>query len=44
MSKYLSDYNLHVLTNIISGVETTGVYSDERNWGCFTEAYNCTKN
>ena len=44
MSKYLNDYNLHVLTNVISGVQTSGRYSDERNWGCFTEAYNCTPN
>lgn len=45
MSKYLSDYNLHVLTNIISGVETYGQqYSDERNWGDFTPAYAATDN
>ena len=45
MSKYLSDYNLHVLTNVISGVETYGQrYSDERNWSDFTPAYAATKN
>lgn len=45
MSKYLNDYNLHVLTNIISGVETYGQrYSDQRNWGDFTPAYANTSN
>lgn len=45
MSKYLSDQNLHILTNVISGVETYGQrYSDERDWGDFTEAYANTKN
>jgi peptidoglycan hydrolase-like protein with peptidoglycan-binding domain len=42
-SQYLSDYNMHVLTNMISGVESYHqTYSDERNWSSFAEAYNCT--
>lgn len=45
MSKYFSDYNLQVITNIISGVQTYGQrYSTERNWGDFTQAYANTKN
>lgn len=45
MSKYFSDQNLHIITNIISGIETYGQrYSDERNWGDFTQAYANTKN
>ena len=45
MSKYFSDYNLQVITNIISGVQTYGQrYSTERNWGDFTQAYANTAN
>ena len=45
MSKYFNDYNLHVITNVISGVETYGQrYSDQRNWGDFTQAYANTVN
>lgn len=44
-SQYLSDYNLHVLTNMISGVESYHqTYSDERNWSSFAEAYDNTSN
>ena len=45
MSKYFSNKNLKVITNIISGVQTYGQrYSEERNWGDFTQAYANTKN
>jgi hypothetical protein len=45
MSKYFNNENLHVITNIISGIETYGQqYSDERDWGNFTEAYAATAN
>lgn len=40
MSKYLSDYNLKVLTNVISGVESYGQqYSTERRWDAWANAY-----
>ena len=40
MSKYLDDYNLQVLTNIISGVESYGQqYSTERRWSAWADAY-----
>ena len=45
MSKYLNDKNLHILTNIMSGIQTYGQrYSDERDWGNFTPAYAATAN
>ena len=45
MSKYFNDKNLHIITNIISGIETYGQqYSDERDWGNFTQAYAATSN
>lgn len=45
MSKYLSDENLHVLTNVISGVESYGQrYSDERRWDAWADAYENTSN
>ena len=35
-SSYLSDYNMHVLTNVISGVESYGqIYSDSRRWDAY---------
>lgn len=40
MSKYLDDYNLKVLTNIISGVQSYGQrYSTERRWDAWADAY-----
>lgn len=45
MSKYLNDENMHIITNIMSGIQTYGQqYSDERDWGNFTEAYAATAN
>lgn len=45
MSKYLSDENLHVLTNVISGVESYDQkYSDERRWNAWADAYENTSN
>jgi peptidoglycan hydrolase-like protein with peptidoglycan-binding domain len=44
-SQYLSDYNMHVLTNAISGVESYHqTYADERNWGSYANAYANTSN
>ena len=35
-SAYLSDYNMHVMTNVISGVESYGqIYSDSRRWDAY---------
>lgn len=35
-SVHLSDYNMHVLTNTISGVESYGqIYSDSRRWDAY---------
>ena len=35
-SVHLSDYNMHVLTNVISGVESYGqIYSDSRRWDAY---------
>ena len=40
MSKYLDNYNLQVLTNVISGVESYGQkYSTERRWDAWANAY-----
>ena len=45
MSKYFTNENLHIITNIISGVQTYGQrYSDQRDWSNYVEAYANTKN
>lgn len=45
MSKYLSDKNVHVLTNVISGAESYDQkYSDNRKWDAWCDAYENTSN